>query len=522
MEGSISHATYRKGLGHSSVVAVCSAVRGILISLPAIFIAKNIGLGNATDAYLMAVSINLIILKFVRVGTLPKIFIMVLSEKFVRDRKSVEDDISNFFNILLIVSSLVMLAAYFLAPFLIKVIAIGFANDKKLLTIQIFRLIIPLFFYQSVMSLFESIFNLFNKFGQWAISNLISPLIAFCFVYFFVAKLGIFSIVYGTLLGAFTHLCVLGFYIIFNLNYSYRFRLNFKDRLVKEIPVLLYPYYFSSFFVQVMEAVQSFFASMLAPGLASVYFFAMRMKDYVEIFAIDSLLQFSFVYFIKEKARYSIQQLKKVYTQLLNMINYVSVPALILLAANGVWLCDIFFGSKFSDPGIITTLGLAFSWCAIFLLPEASNNIQFAVILAMKNTLRPNIINILRMVVVILLTIILFKRFKFWGIIFANSLTHLQGFLMNHWYLRKKYGFENIFMNPAFLKTVLLNLFLAFFSVSLNYTMQRYFSIIYLHQKILAAGASLCIGALFYLSLSYLFKSKELHTAFAVLRKREI
>lgn len=506
---------------HSSVVAVCSALRGILISLPAILIAKNLGLGNATDAYLMAVSINLIILKFIRVGTLPKIFIMVLSEKFVRNRKSVEDDIGNFFNILLIISFLVMLAAYFLAPVLVKVIAIGFADDKKLLTIQIFRLVIPLFFYQSVMSLFESIFNLFNKFGQWAISNLISPLIVVCFVYFSVGRLGIFSIVYGTLLGAFTHLFVLGFYIIFNFNYSYRFRLNFKDKLVKEIPILLYPYYFSSFFVQIMEAIQSFFVSMLAPGLASVYFLVMRMKEYVEIFVIDSLLQFSFVYFIKEKSKYSIQQLKKVYTQLLNMINYVSVPILILLAINGVWLSNIFFESKFSDPNIVAKLGLAFSWCMIFLLPEASNNIQFAVILSMKNTLRPNIINILRMAVVIFLTIVLFKRFKFWGIIFANSLTHLQGFLMNHWYLRKKYGFENIFLNPAFLKIVLLNLFLVFFTASLHYTIQKYFSIIYLYQKIVAVGVSFSLGVLFYLFISYLFKSKELHTALAVLRKRE-
>ena len=136
---------YKKGLKHSSVMAVCTLIRGILAFVPVILIAKKIGLGNITDAYLMAYAINQIILKFLRVGTLPKVFTMVLSRDFVASRKKTEENINNLFNIFLIFSFLAMACVYILAPLLVNIIAKGFDPDKKIMTINIVRLLAPLF-----------------------------------------------------------------------------------------------------------------------------------------------------------------------------------------------------------------------------------------------------------------------------------------------------------------------------------------------------------------------------------------
>ena len=146
MSGLISNSTYKSGIKHSFVMALSSFFRIILGFLPHLIIAKKLGLGDYTDAYLMAVSINQILVKFLRIGTLPKIFIMVLSDDFVRDCRKSESDINNFVNIILVFSCLVTLLILLAAPFLVSIIAKGFSVDKAGITTMMIRLLCRCFF----------------------------------------------------------------------------------------------------------------------------------------------------------------------------------------------------------------------------------------------------------------------------------------------------------------------------------------------------------------------------------------
>lgn len=518
-DGHISLNVYKKGLKHSSVMAVCTFIRSILAFVPTILIAKKIGLGNITDAYLMAFSINQIIIKFLRVGTLPKVFTMVLSQDFVGSRKKTEENMSNLFNIFLVFSILVMFFVYFIAPLLVNIIAKGFDADKKILTINIVRLLAPLFFYQIMVSLCDSIFKLSSEFSRWAILSVVSPLIIFLFVVLSISKIGIYSMVYGTLAGCFLHILLLVYYIYVKFNFSYRFKLDFKQKMVKEIPVLLYPYYLSSVPVQFMLGIQSFLVSLLAPGIASVYFYALRIQDYVEEYTINIFSEMAFPFFIKKVALSSLDAIKKFYAQLICFPNYAFLPALIILAVFGNQIVYILFRSKFTDPYIISLLGGAFSYLMVFFLLEPSNNMQFNVILAMKKTGWVNLVNVLRTALVIVLSVVLFKYFKFWGVIFSYSATYLQGFLINQWYLRRKYAFENIFANPRFIKIIFLNILLALFCFYLNYNITHNFHLTNIYQNIMVAATACSLSILFYGLISYLFKCEELKILFSLVRR---
>lgn len=518
----ISQHVYKKGLKHSSVMAVCALIRGILAFVPVVLIAKKIGLGNITDAYLMAYSINQIILKFLRVGTLPKVFTMVLSRDFVASRKKTEENINNLFNIFLIFSFLAMACVYILAPLLVNIIAKGFAPDKKIMTINIVRFLAPLFFYQIIISLCDSVFKLSSEFSRWAILSVVSPLIIFIFVVFSISTLGIYSMIYGTLAGCFVHILLLIYYVRFKLNYPYRFSLDFKNKLVKEIPVLLYPYYLSSLPVQCMLGIQSFLVSLLAPGVASVYFYVLRIQDYVEEYTINIFSEITFPFFIKKMASSSFDAIRKIYVQLICFSNFAFLPVLIIVAIFGSQITHILFSSKFTDPPILSLLGAAFSWVMFFYLPEPSNNMQFSVILAIKKTGWVNLVNVSRMILVILLSLILFKHFKFWGVIFSYSLTSLQGFLSNQWYLRRKYSFENIFSNRGFIKIISLNALLAIFCFYFQYQVLRNFHSVDIYQNILVTALACSAGIIFYGLVSYLFKCEELKILISLVRKDKL
>lgn len=519
MAESISRATYRKGLKHSTVMAMCSILKGMLAIIPPILIAKNIGLGNITDAYLMALSINQIIIKFLRLGTLPKIYIMALSDDFVKNKGNMKITFNIFFNFSLFFSLLICLLIYAIAPFLVNLIAAGFSSEKRLLTTDVVRILIYLLPYQLIISLFEAVFKLYNEFSRWAMLDLIAPLIVAVFTAIFIMRLGIYSVIYGTIAGASAHVVLLAYNIYARFKLSYRPMLNFKNTQIKKIPGLLYPYYFSSMFVQVTLGIQSFLASLLPMGFASAYFYALKMKSYIEDFSVNIVSEIAFPYFIKKIVHVSINEIRNTYSQLICFANYIFLPVLIIFSIFGVQIVEIMLGSKFSDPDIVLKLGLAFSCFMVFFLPEPSNSMQFSIILAAKKNLWFNFVNISRMIVVILLSVSLFRYFKFWGIIFSYSITHLQGFIANQWYLQNKYSFENILLNKRFSKIIILNIATAFFCFYFNQFFLSKIFITHIYPKIILVLFGFSSGIVFYGLLSYLFKSEDLSMLFSFFRK---
>lgn len=519
MSVTISHATYKNGLKHSSVIAASMALIIVFGFIPHVLIAKKIGLGDVTDAYLMAISINQIIVKLLRIGTLPKIFMMVLSDDFMTNKKTTEANINNFINIFLLLSFFAMSLIYFGSPILVNIIAKGFDADKKLLTINILKILVPSFLYQYLISLFEGIFKLHNDFSRWAILSVIPQIIITIFVYFYISKIGIYSIVYGALVGFFIHIWLLIYIIYHEFKYPYHFILNFKHHLFRKMIRLIFPYYLSSIPVQLMLGIQSFLVSLLPTGTASVFFYVKRIVDYAEQFSINIFSQLMLPYFLKKISQLSIEYIRKIYSQLICITNYTHLPFLIILAVLGRQIIEIAFSSKFTSGDTISTLGVAFSCLIIFNLTEPSNDVQSNIILAMKKTMWFNLVNIFRMIIVIMLSIILFKYYKFWGIIFSYSITNLQGFLINQWYLKKKYSFENILFNQRFMKIIALNILFAFFCFYLNYHIQHNFLAEHLYQKIIAIGVVFSFGIIFYGLISYLFKIEEMKILLALVKK---
>ena len=70
--------------------------------------------------------------------------------------------------------------------------------------------------------------------------------------------------------------------------------------------------------------------------------------------------------------------------------------------------------------------------------------------------------------VVLFLSIILFKYFNFWGLVFSYALFYVQAYLMNAWYLRGLFSLKDRLMDFRFHKLVLLNILLLVFSYSLS------------------------------------------------------
>ena len=95
MADGISISTYRSGLKHSVVMAVIAGLHMITGFLPQVLLVNKLGIGLFTDAYLMAVSINQVIVKLFRVGTFPKIFLMVLADDF-NSREKTEKHLNIF------------------------------------------------------------------------------------------------------------------------------------------------------------------------------------------------------------------------------------------------------------------------------------------------------------------------------------------------------------------------------------------------------------------------------------------
>ena len=264
------------------MIVFCTLARGFLLVLPLMMITKQLGFGRDTDAYLMAVSVNAIILKLTRISTFSNIFIMIFSEDYIKNKNKMVEHVSTFFNLILLVSSLIAGAIYISAPLLVNIIAVGFSADRQLLTVHMLRIMSPVFVYYAFNAFFESLFALNNKFKLWVLLTLVSPLIVSVAVFLGKTHLGIYSNIYGTLAGCAVHLIILSAFIRLKLNYRYRLHLNLKYPLLRKIPNLIYPYYFSTVVVQGMQMVQNTLVSSLSVGYVSVFLCVLRVKSYIE------------------------------------------------------------------------------------------------------------------------------------------------------------------------------------------------------------------------------------------------
>jgi len=168
-------------------------------------LASTFGAGQELDAYFLAFRIPDFIYGILIMGGVSVIFLPVFAEYFKKSEKEgwfLSNVVLNCFLVLLIILCGILAV---LTPWLIKLIAPGFDLAQRDLAISLTRIMFlsPIFF--GLSSIFSGILHYFNRFLAYSVAPILYNLGIIFGIIFFVPAFGVMGLVYGVILGAFSH-----------------------------------------------------------------------------------------------------------------------------------------------------------------------------------------------------------------------------------------------------------------------------------------------------------------------------
>jgi len=159
---------------------------------------------------------------------------------------------------------------------LVRLIAPGFSGQQFRLTVNLTRVVLPVVIFTGLTGFLTAIYRVYLRFVIPAVVSLISPLAVVASIVLFSSRLGIFSIAYGILAGAFVSFLVIGFFF-FLRHPLYRWEIDLKHPAIRSIFFLMAPLIGADLIGKGSGVIFRIFASFLPEGSITAFALAYRV-----------------------------------------------------------------------------------------------------------------------------------------------------------------------------------------------------------------------------------------------------
>ncbi|MCP2597473.1 murein biosynthesis integral membrane protein MurJ, partial [Candidatus Aminicenantes bacterium AC-335-G13] len=427
----------------------------VSVSLPTIFsrvlgffrdilLGYFMGTGTGADAFTIAFVIPNLLRRLTAEGALTAAFIPVFTEIKVNEKKKRVIDFANavFYNLGLVVLIIAILGIIF-APYLVKVIAIGYKEipGKWELTINLTRIMFPYIFLISLAALCSAILNSYFKFFIPASTPILFNIAIILSAWFFTSKFTepAYAFAIGVIIGGFFQFFVQIPFLL-NLGFNFKPRITFKDEAVRKVGKLMVPGIFGFGIFQINLALSRALASLLEEGSVSALYYATRVRELtLGLFSIA--LSIALLPTLSEQAaQRKMPEMKKTLIFSLKLIVLITLPSLTGLLLLSKPIIQVLFerGAFVEHSTNLTSTALVFF--SIGLPFISGSKILNTVYYSLKDTKTPVIIAAITMVFYLSLSFILMKPLKVGGIALALSLAEAVGLFLLWIFLERKIG----------------------------------------------------------------------------------
>ncbi|MGM0508252.1 MAG: murein biosynthesis integral membrane protein MurJ [Fusobacteriota bacterium] len=424
---------------NSIVIMALTLVSRILGLIRTVLIATFFGATGLTDAYFSAFKITNFFRQLLGEGALGTVFIPVYNEKETKEgKKEAKELIFSIMNLLFI---FLVAMSFFMMIFsknIINTLVSGYDEETKRLASSILKITSWYFLFIGLAGMISAILNNFKKFYMPAFMPMMFNFSIIGFIIFLYKKLGIYALAYGTLVGGALQLIVLipSFVKIIK---KYKFHINFKDKYLKKIFVLILPMLLGIFAKQINTIIDQYFASYLPNGTISALENATRVYNLpIGIFAI-SIATVTFPSISKAAAKKDMIKIKSEMEKGLKFLIFFVIPSFWVLIFYSTEIIDLLLGyGKFSERAIVLTsesllfysIGL-FSYTAIHLFTRG--------FYSMKNTKSPVIFAVVAIIVNIALDYLLVDILQHRGLALATATASTVNFVLLYTFFNIKY-----------------------------------------------------------------------------------
>ncbi len=476
-------------LSSTSVFGFYTMISRVLGYLRDILIAIFLGTSIYADAFFVAFRLPNTFRRLFAEGSFNAAFIPSYAQEKIKSKNSGKKFADEIFSLLLFFLIFLIIIIEIFTPLLVYLIAPGFYEDteKFSLAVEFTRITFPFLLFVSLSSLLSGILNTNNKFAAAAAAPIILNVVLILFLLssFYYNQNIAKSLSIGVTLAGILQLIILLFFT--KKFYFPSVKLIFKfNKKIKIFFNKLLPSIFSSGITQINILIGTIIAS-FESGAVSYLYYADRVYQInlaIAGIAVGTVALPSLSKSVKLNNQKSVDLIQN---RSIELSLLLSIPATfgLLIASKEIVNCLFGYGSFEKADVIYTSLALTFFALGVpaFALIKVLSNFYFA----RDNTKLPFYISLMSMILNIVISISLFKKYGFIIIPIATSISTWVAVLIYFILLKrnKLINFENKYLLNFFkiiLATIVMCIFLYYgldyFEDKFEYTYK--FKLIYL------------------------------------------
>ena len=468
-------------------------------------LASSYGTSVYSDAYITAMNIPNVIFTVIgsSLGTVLIPMYMEVNKK-LGEKESLKF-INNIFNIVIILCIILSILGVVFTEQIVTLFAIGFKGDAFNIAVNFTRVaIISIVFIglSYIMTAYLQINNNFTIPGLISVPKNIIIIISI----FLSLKYGAYIMIIGTLIGISTEFL---FQLPFAIKhkYKYKFYINFKDKYIKKMTILIGPVLIGIAVNQVNALIDRTLASTLVEGSISALNYANKLNNFVMALFIASIS--SVIYPILAKASSKddkikfIESVSKSINSIILLVTPISIGAMVLATP----IVSILFERGEFDSRATQMTAVALIMYSIGMVAFGLTDVLGKVFYSIQDTKTPMVSGAISMVINIILNIILIRYLKLAGLALSTSISALICILLLFYSLKKKIGYfgqDKVIITSC--KAILASAIMGFVTYLSYIIIYKLIAI-----KIIALGLSILLGGIIYILLIILFKVDEVN-----------
>ncbi len=307
-------------------------------------LAGKFGAGLELDVYYAAFRIPDFITAVLIMGAISAAIIPVFNFYWVKDKEEAKKFLANIFNLLFLIFITVSVFLFIFAPQLISLIAPGFGEEKREMTVLLTRIMFLSPILLGASNIISGILQVFSRFLITALAPIMYNLGIIFGILVFVPRIGLTGLAWGVVLGASLHL-IIQIPIFFALGVQPRKKIIFFHPGLKKVFRLMLPRSFALLASQINLIVVTAIASTLAIGSVTIFNLANNLSSAGLILLA---IPFSTAVFPALSSVYSEGKMDDFFKKLSStfcLIVFLIIPVSVLFFIFRAYLVRIVFGT---------------------------------------------------------------------------------------------------------------------------------------------------------------------------------
>lgn len=496
----------------TSMMAI-TLIGKIMGMLRDILFAANYGTTSIeANAFLTASRIPRLFFDAMFASSISSSFIPIFNEYLKKkSKKDAYDFSSNFISIVFLITTILSIVGCLFAKPIVNIIAGGFDNNTSILCSKLLIILFPMLIFTGVAYSFTGILQSLDEFTIPAAMSIVSNGIIIFYILILNQKYGVFGLAITYLIGWIMQ-AVIQVPSLIKKEYKYKFRIDFKDKGIKKVGLLMLPVMISTWIQPINIAINTKFASNLNGGVASLEY-ANNLYTIIAGVFVLSVANVIFPQLSRLTADNNSDEFGNTLGTTLKSVLFLLIPMMVglIVLANPI-VRIVYQRGQFGAESTQTT-AIALKYFSLGMLGFGMQNILSRGFYAIQDGKTPLITGIISIVCNLVLSIILVKYMQIGGLALASSISSLISGIILLIPMQKK--LKTIVTKSVIMDIIKMVLSALAMAIIVFYSKSFLANI----NQIIMIVISVILGVCVYIVLTYIMGLEETKSVFKFLKK---